>query len=215
MLHPDSCGAVSLLQRSSCLSHRMCWNGGGKHRVTPAAVFHMLKRHEPKLHRLDAHTSTWPCLNMQQGTTASAELIHPVIMPREIPSVLQSRGYDEAQLVKCGEVDPSAGDLLGFGWTVQAALVEMGNYMTSCFSTDYNEWTRSGCTKPIKVIGCHRNDFFFCHESIGFELLVTVVTTGCDMAELVSPILSNCQVVHRYKMPQNMAWKLSCLGLGA
>lgn len=31
---------------------------------------------------------------------ASAELLHPVIMPREIPSVLQSRGYDEAQLVK-------------------------------------------------------------------------------------------------------------------
>jgi len=31
---------------------------------------------------------------------ASAELLHAVIMPREIPSVLQSRGYDEAQLVK-------------------------------------------------------------------------------------------------------------------
>ena len=36
---------------------------------------------------------------------------------------------------------------------------------------------------------------------------------SCNMAELVTTIAR--QVVHRQQMPQNMAWKLSCLGLGA
>ena len=41
-------------------------------------------------------------------------------MPEGHPKVLSSRGYDEA------------------------ALLEMGSYVTTCFSTDYNEWTPPG-----------------------------------------------------------------------
>lgn len=54
---------------------------------------------------------------LQMGSTLTSAALHPVIMPREAPTVLRSRGYDEA------------------------ALLEMGQYMTSCFATDYNEWT--------------------------------------------------------------------------
>eukprot|EP00435_Cladocopium_sp_Y103_P000572 s2354_g1.t1 len=104
MLHPDSCGAVSLLQRSS--------------------------------------------------TMASTELLHPVIMPKEIPSVLQSRGYDEA------------------------ALLEMGNYMTSCFSTDYNEWTSCIANK------CHRTWHGNYHVVVGVPMAWGASIRDLDSAYL-------------------------------
>eukprot|EP00434_Breviolum_minutum_P033943 symbB.v1.2.030036.t1/scaffold3343.1/size61083/5 len=56
-------------------------------------------------------------LLQKASTMTSAKLLHPITLPEGQPHVLESRGYDEG------------------------ALLEMGGYMSSCFSADYNEWT--------------------------------------------------------------------------
>ena len=49
----------------------------------------------------------------------------------------------------------------------QAALLEMGQYMTSCFATDYNEWTMLGCSQFFRLSNARLDTRFVGRTTVG------------------------------------------------